>query len=83
MEQLEDRDIKNSIDTALEDGMAKGLEQGRAEGRAEGMAEDMQKGRAEIVRAMLAKGMDIETISDLTGLAADDIKKHITNKNHD
>lgn len=37
------RDIKNSIDTALEQGMERGLAQGREEGRAEGIA----KGRAE------------------------------------
>lgn len=59
------RDIKNSIDTALEEGMERGLEQGRAEGRIEG--------RMEIVRAMLAKGMDIDMISELTGVSADEI----------
>ena len=55
------RDIKNSIDTALEEGMERGLELGRA------------KGRAEVASTMLAKGMDIDTISELTGLSADEI----------
>ena len=36
------------------------------EGRAEG--------RIEIVQAMFAKGMDIDTISELTGLSVDEIR---------
>ena len=57
------RDVKNSIDTALEQGREEGREQGRAEGR------------AEIVKAMLKRGMDINTISELTELKVDEIEK--------
>lgn len=64
------RDIKNSIDTALElgreQGLAEGIEQGRAEGKAEG--------RAQIVLSMLAKGLDIATVSELTGLSVEEIR---------
>ncbi len=52
------RDVKNSIDTALE--------KGRAEGRAEG--------RADVAKAMLKRGMDIKMISELSGLTEDEIK---------
>ena len=45
------RDVKNSIDTALEkgreEGRAEGREEGRAEGREEGRAEGREEGRAE------------------------------------
>lgn len=83
------RDLKNSLDTALRDGfnkgmregMAKGMEEGRAkgmeEGRAKGMEEGRAKGRTEIASTMLAKGMDIDTVSELTGLTKDEIQKLI------
>lgn len=53
------RDVKNSIDTALE--------QGREEGRAEG--------RAEVVKAMLKRGLDVKMISELSGLKEDEINR--------
>lgn len=65
------RDLKNSLDTALRDGFKKGRAEGFNVGKAEGRAE----GRAEIASAMLAKGMSIDTISELTGLSADEIQK--------
>ena len=72
------RDIKNSIDTALElgreQGLAEGIEQGRAEGRAEGIEQGRAKGRAEIVLSMLAKGLDIAAVSELTGLSVEEIR---------
>ena len=40
------RDIKNSLDTANEEGRAEGLAEGRAEGHAEGLAEGLAEGRA-------------------------------------
>ena len=41
------RDIKNSLDTAKEEGRAEGRAEGLAEGRAEGLAEGRAKGHAE------------------------------------
>lgn len=41
------RDIKNSLDTAKEEGRAEGREEGRAEGREEGRAEGREEGRKE------------------------------------
>ena len=59
----------------------KGLQKGRMEGRMEGMqlgeAKGRQEGRQEAVREMarnmLAKGIDIETISSVTGMTADEL----------
>ena len=44
------RDLKNSLDTALEEG--------RSEGRAEGLAEGLEKGRAEGLEKGLAEGLE-------------------------
>lgn len=68
------RDIKNSIDTALELGREQGLAEGIEQGRAEGRAEGIEQGRAQIVLSMLAKGLDIATVSELTGLSVEEIR---------
>ena len=52
------RDIKNSLDTAREQGFEKGHEKGRAEGLAEGRDERS----IEIAREMLADGESVEKI---------------------
>ena len=65
------RDIKNSIDTALEkgreEGMAKGMEKGMAKGlekgREEGMAKGMEKGLAKGLEKGREEGMEKEKLS--------------------
>ena len=72
------RDIKNSIDTALEQGREEGMKKGRAEGLEKGL----KKGRAEgekqkalsIAKAMLQRGLDIPMIAELSGLTAEEIQ---------
>ena len=72
------RDIKNSLDTAKEEGRAEGREEGRAEGREEGRAEGREEGRAEgiamVAKIMYAKGMDIDAIASMTGLSTDEVE---------
>ena len=72
------RDIKNSLDTAKEEGRAEGREEGRAEGRDEGRAEGREEGRAEgiamVAKMMFAKGMDIDVIASMTGLSTDEVE---------
>ena len=84
------RDIKNSLDTAKEEGRAEGREEGRAEGRAEGRkegraegreegrAEGREEGRAEgiamVAKMMYAKGIDVDVIASMTGMTIDKIK---------
>ncbi|SEI38609.1 conserved hypothetical protein (putative transposase or invertase) [Dyadobacter sp. SG02] len=53
-----------------EEGMKEGIEEGIREGREEGREE----GKLEIVRNMKAKGFDIETISEITGLTREEIR---------
>ena len=54
------RDLKNSFDTAREDGREKGRQEGRQEGK--------QERNIEIAKAMLEEGIDIKTIVKITGL---------------
>ena len=65
------RDIKNSLDTAKEEGLAKGREEGLAKGREEGRAE----GIALVAKAMYAKGMDVNTIASMVGMAKDEVER--------
>ena len=57
-----------------EEGRKEGREEGRMEGREEGRMEGRMEERIEIAKAMLAKGMSIEMISELTGLPKEEIK---------
>ena len=57
------RDIKNSIDTALE------------KGREEGRAESKNLKVIQIAKKMLAAGMDIDTIINMTDLSKSEIEK--------
>ena len=69
------RDIKNSLDTAREQGFEKGHEKGRVEGRAEGRAEGRDERSFEIAREMLADDESIEKIMRYTGLTETQIKE--------
>jgi predicted transposase/invertase (TIGR01784 family) len=53
------QDMKNSLDTAKEEGIEKGVE----------------KGKLEIARKALSKGMSLEDIMDLTGLTREQVEK--------
>ena len=63
----------------IEKGRAEGIEKGRAQGKEEGLAEGMVKGKIEIAKTMLAKGMSVEMIAEITGLTVEEITK--TTKN--
>ena len=61
------RDIKNSLDTAMEQGFEKGCEVGRAEG--------IISQRLDTARSMLADGLPLEKIMRYTGLSKEEIGK--------
>ena len=61
------RDVKNSIDTALE--------KGREEGMAEGMAEGMEKEKQSTARRLLSMGLSEEQVSAATELPLEVIQK--------
>ena len=58
-----------TMQSVLDKVEARGLAKGRAEGEAKGRAEGLRQA----ARAMLERGMDLETISDLTGLSEDEL----------
>ena len=78
-----ERDTYNQIEYARETGREEGKEEGLKEGRKEGKEEGIKEGREEgakqnscdIAKRMLEKGIDIETISELTGLTEKEISK--------
>ena len=59
---------------ALRDqGYRDGLSQGKAEGNAEGRTEGKSERNIEIARNMLSKAMEVELISEITGLSIEEI----------
>ena len=70
----------------IDEGEAKGIAKGEARGFAKGEARGIAKGEArgshhkslEIARKMLAKGMDENTIMEITGLTQEEIRKLIS-----
>ena len=66
-----------------EEGLKEGRKEGKEEGRKEGKEEGIKEGREEgakrnscdIAKRMLEKGIDVETISELTGLTEKEISE--------
>ena len=77
------RDIKNSIDTALEKGREEGMAKGLAKGMEKGMAKGLEKGREEgmekekiaTARRLLSMGLSEEQVSTATELPLEEIQK--------
>ena len=77
------RDLKNSFDTAEEDGFNKGVERGikvgLKEGKKEGKKEGIKKGEqiktSEFVKNALKLGLEIAEISKITGLTEDEVRR--------
>ncbi len=67
------RDTIGVLEGAREEGRAEGRVQGRAEGRMEGRAEGEAMTKKKMVQAMLSNGIDVNTISKITGLSAEEI----------
>ena len=77
---MDDIMVQNDVlDTAKMEGRAEGRIEGRAEGRIEGRAEGRVEGRTEekieMAKKMKAMGMAIETISQISGLTAEQIEQ--------
>ena len=72
-----ERDRINQMEFAMEKAKTQGMAQGLAEGIAKGLAEGLAEGKAEekvsIAKIMKAKGIDIATIADCTGLSPEQI----------
>ena len=77
MEGLEEGRLAGKLE-GLEEGLLagelKGKLEGRREGKLEGRLEGRLEGKLEIARALQKTNMPLETILELTGLSADDLK---------
>ena len=56
----------------------RGLRRGRQEGMQKGMQEGRQEGTLAVAQRMLAKGIDLALICDVTGLRAAQVEKLAT-----
>ena len=65
------RDVKNSIDTALE----KGREEGMAKGMEIGIAKGMEKEKLTTARRLLSMGLSDEQVATVTELPLEEIQK--------
>ena len=70
-----ERDTYNQIEYARESGREEGHKVGKEEGRKEGREEGEKQKSFDIAKRMLQKGIDIETISELTGLTEKEISE--------
>ncbi|MDR1651142.1 MAG: hypothetical protein LBR87_05085, partial [Synergistaceae bacterium] len=61
-------------DAAVAEGEARGRAEGEAKGRAEGETKGKAEGKLEMVKQMLLSGFDIEVISKVSGMPAEEIK---------
>jgi predicted transposase YdaD len=89
------RDIKNSMDTAFEEGKVEGkeegLKQGEIKGLKKGRIEGMKEGRIEGKKAMIieftrkgvSNNMSVETLTQLTGLTENEVLDIISNLGND
>jgi predicted transposase/invertase (TIGR01784 family) len=73
-------DAKRNEIGALEGAQMEGEQKGLARGREEGLQEGEQKALLATARAMLAKGIDVAIVADVTGLPVDAIKKLTSEK---
>ena len=85
------RDIKNSMDTAFEEGKVEGKEEGKEEGLKQGELKGLKKGRieglkegkktmiVEIIQNGVSNNMSVETLTQLTGLTEKEVLDIISN----
>ena len=67
------RDLKNSLDTAKEEGFEAGFDQGLEKGKEEGRFEGRVESLIEVAKKMLAQGLDCTLVANITGLSLDEI----------
>ena len=70
---LRDQGYRDGLSQGKAEGKAEGFSQGKAEGNAEGRTEGKSERNIEIARNMLSKAMEVELISEITGLSIEEI----------
>ena len=74
MAEMEQKGLAAGRAEGLEAGRAQGLEAGRAQGLSQGRTAGRAEERNELAKKMLEKKMDIDLISELTGLTKEEIE---------
>ena len=67
--------LKEGREEGHKEGKEEGLKEGKEEGLKEGREEGAKRNSCDIAKRMLEKGIDIETISELTGLTEKEISE--------
>ena len=70
-----ERGLKEGREKGLEEGRAKGLEEGRQEGIQQGIEQGIEQGTKEIAKKMKQEGIDIDTITRITGIEKEELEK--------
>lgn len=73
------RDLKNSLDTAFEEGFEEGQEKGFEEGQEKGKIEGKIEGKMEVIRQGHLEGISIDVLAKLTGLPESEVKDILAN----
>lgn len=69
LEREREQIFQNGLREGEQRGKQEGLREGEQRGKQEGLREGEQRGRIETAKAMLAKGMEITLISEITNLS--------------
>ena len=70
---LRDQGYRDGLSKGKAEGFSQGKVEGREEGKAEGISEGKNERNIEIARNMLSKAMEVELISEITGLSIEEI----------
>ncbi|CAI1049156.1 putative transposase [Serratia quinivorans] len=72
-QQLEQKGIEKGIEQGIEMGIEKGIPLGEQRGIEKGRQEGVLEGKLTVARAMLANGIDHDSVMKMTGLTAEDL----------
>ncbi|AUI37456.1 transposase [[Bacillus] caldolyticus] len=75
METKEAKQVMELIVSYEQRGMEKGIQQGVKQGMKQGRQQGIEEGKLDVVKRMLAKGYDVDTIHELTGLPVEKIER--------
>ncbi|RXS88554.1 Rpn family recombination-promoting nuclease/putative transposase [Geobacillus sp. PK12] len=70
-----EKGIQQGVKQGIEQGLKQGIKQGMKQGIEQGRQKGIEEGKIDIAKKMLAKGYDVDTIHELTGLPAEKIEQ--------
>ena len=73
-ERLKKEAMREGVKKGIEKGMQKGVQKGVQKGMQKGMQEGMHRKAIQTAKALLAKNMKIQEISEITGLSVEEIE---------